>query len=234
MIINKLANEEEASRVAADIFKQLVAIKPDCVLGLATGTSPLGLYEMLAKMNKNGEIDFSRVRTVNLDEYCGLPPSHAQSYRYFMDVNLFDKVNIDKTNTFLPNGTAPDTDEECRRYDGVIESLGGIDLQLLGIGLNGHIGFNEPEGIFSKGTHRVKLTESTIKANSRLFAEDEEVPEYAFTMGIQQIMQAKKILLLAGPGKMDIVERALNGEIDPMVPASVLQLHRDVTVVMNI
>ncbi len=225
---------EELSNKAADIIAAQVILKPDCVLGLATGSSPVGTYQRLAEDNKNGKIDFSKVTTVNLDEYVGLDVSNDQSYRYFMNDNLFNHVNIDMANTYVPNGCAADLKAEGEAYDAMIKEFGGIDLQLLGIGLDGHIGFNEPDAVFTAATHEVVLDESTIKANSRFFASEDEVPKTAITMGMLSIMQAKKILLVAnGAAKKEILEKAFFGPIDPMVPASILQLLPDVTVVFS-
>jgi len=225
---------EELSRQAANIIAAQVTLKEDSVLGLATGSSPLGLYKELIKKNQNGDIDFSKVISVNLDEYVGLTADNNQSYRYFMDNNLFNHINIDKANTFVPNGVAEDTDKECEAYDKKIASLGGTDIQLLGIGLDGHIGFNEPDEFFIKPTHKVKLDESTIKANARFFASEDDVPKYALTMGIGAIMKAKKVLLIAnGAAKKDIVEKAFFGPITPEVPASILQLHNDLIVIYS-
>ncbi|HHV50627.1 MAG TPA: glucosamine-6-phosphate deaminase [Clostridiales bacterium] len=235
MRVIKVGSYEEMSRVAANIIAAQIILKPDSVLGLATGSSPVGTYKRLIEMCKSGDLDFSRITTVNLDEYCGLDGSHEQSYRYFMDVNLFNHVNIDKANTHVPSGTASDFNQECKRYDQLIEGLGGIDLQLLGIGHNGHIGFNEPEDFFEKGTHLVDLKQSTIDANSRFFERKEDVPRQAITMGIKTIMSAKKVLLIAsGADKKEILEKALYGPITPQVPASILQLHNDLTVVCNV
>lgn len=225
---------EELSKKAAGIIASQVIMKPDCILGLATGSSPLGTYANLAKMCDAGELDFSKVTSVNLDEYAGLDGSHDQSYRYFMDTNLFSKINIDREKTFVPSGVADDLVSEGKAYDELIESLGGIDLQLLGIGLDGHIGFNEPDSVFTAQTHPVKLDESTIEANARFFASKDDVPRFAITMGMMSIMQAKKILLIAnGQNKKAILEKAFNGPVDPMVPASILQLHPDVTVIFS-
>jgi glucosamine-6-phosphate deaminase len=183
---------------------------------------------------KKGDIDFSQTKTVNLDEYKGLEGTHEQSYRFFMNENLFDRINIDKKNTYLPNGMAEDEEAECERYNGIIEKLGGIDMQLLGIGLNGHIGFNEPGESFEKMTHCVELTQSTKDANQRLFKLGEKVPEKAFTMGIKSIMQSKHILLIAsGANKAEIVKEAFFGPVTPKVPASILQLHNHVTVIVD-
>jgi len=227
-------NYEELSRKAANIIAAQVISKPCCVLGLATGSTPLGTYEKLAEYNKTGDVDFSGVTSVNLDEYQGLKGDNDQSYRYFMDNNLFKKINIDIKKTFVPDGCAADLEEEGQRYDELIKSLGGIDLQLLGIGIDGHIGFNEPDDVFVKETHEVELDESTIEANARFFASKDEVPERAITMGMMSIMQAKKILLIAnGKNKKDIVEKSFKGPITPRVPASILQLHPDVTVIFS-
>ena len=232
--IYKEENYEKLSEKAASIIAYVVVLKPDCVLGLATGTSPIGTYRKLIGWYEDGLLDFSRVKTANLDEYRGLPGTHNQSYRYFMNDNLFDHVNIDKTNTNVPNGIAGSVEEECKRYDKLITDLGGVDLQLLGIGRNGHIGFNEPAEDFPKGTHLVDLTESTINANSRLFERKEDVPHQALTMGIGTVMSARKVLLIAcGADKAQAIRDSFYGPITPHVPASILQLHPDVTVVCD-
>ncbi len=223
---------EELSRKAAAIIAAQVISKPNLVLGLATGSSPIGTYKNLIKAYENGDLDFSKVKSINLDEYVGLSTDNDQSYRYFMNDNLFNHVNIDKANTNVPNGCAEDIEAECKRYDALIEEMGGIDLQLLGIGLDGHIGFNEPCEYFVKGTNRVELDPSTIEANARFFASIDEVPREAVTMGMQGIMQAKKVLLIAnGKNKKEIMEKAFFGPITPKVPASILQLHPDLTVI---
>ena len=225
---------EELSNKAADLIAAQILVKPHCVLGLATGSSPVGTYKRLIADNAAGKIDFSTVTSVNLDEYVGLDGSNDQSYRYFMNTNLFDHVNIDKAKTFVPNGCAADLKAEGEAYDAMIRDLGGIDLQLLGIGLDGHIGFNEPDYYFTGPTHEVKLDESTIRANARFFQSEDEVPKTAITMGMQSIMQAKKVLLIAnGAAKKAIIEKAFFGPIDPQVPASILQLHPDVTVIFS-
>lgn len=225
---------EELSNLAADIIADVIKAKPNCVLGLATGSSPVGTYKRLIEDNKSGKLDFSTVTSVNLDEYVGLDGSNDQSYRYFMDNNLFNFVNIDKAKTFVPNGCASDLKAEGEAYDKMIKELGGIDIQLLGIGLDGHIGFNEPDSVFTAATHEVVLDESTIKANARFFENEDEVPKKAITMGMMSIMQAKKILLIAnGTAKKEILEKSFNGPVDPMVPASILQLHPDVTVIFS-
>lgn len=232
MRIIKAKSYDQMSALAAGLIGAQVTGKPRSVLGLATGSSPIGTYERLCAQCAGGLLDFSQVRTVNLDEYCGLAPSHPQSYRYFMDAHLFNQINIKKENTYLPDGTAADLEAECRRYENLIEELGGIDLQLLGIGHNGHIGFNEPAESFAATVHPVRLAESTISANSRLFARREDVPTRAVTMGIGTIMKARAILLIAGGDKAAIIKEALEGPVTPQVPASVLQLHRRVTVIL--
>ncbi len=213
--------------VAAHILKN-----PSCVLGLATGSSPVGLYRSLIEQYHDGILDFSQVRSVNLDEYVGLDGSHDQSYRYFMQKNLFDHVNIDLENTYVPNGLAADPVAEGVRYDALIRSLGGIDLQLLGMGRNGHIGFNEPGEAFIPGTHQVGLAPNTIEANARFFASADQVPRRAITMGIAAIMQARQVLIVvSGADKADAVRTAFRGPVTPDCPASILQLHPDVVLV---
>jgi len=229
----KVENYEQLSEKAAQIIADVVINKPDCVLGLATGSSPIGTYKNLVKWNKEGKLDFSKVMSINLDEYEGLDGEHDQSYRYFMNDNLFNHINIDKANTFVPNGKADDIDAECKTYDQRIADH-GIDIQLLGIGLDGHIGFNEPDEFFTKETHKVVLDESTIVANARFFESIDDVPKPAITMGMGGIMSAKKVLLIAnGQSKKDIIEKAFFGPITPKVPASILQLHNDVTVIFS-
>ncbi len=234
MRIYKGKDYADMSRKAANIISAQVIMKPDCVLGLATGSTPIGLYQQLVAWYEKGDLDFSEVRTVNLDEYKGLSRENDQSYYYFMHHNLFDHVNLPAENSHLPNGMEPDSDKECRRYSELIRSMGGVDLQLLGIGHNGHIGFNEPGDAFDNDVHCVDLTQSTIEANKRFFASADDVPKQAYTMGIKTIMQAKKILIVAsGEDKADIVRDAFFGPITPKVPASVLQLHNDVTLVAD-
>lgn len=226
------ADYYHVSRVAANIISAQVIMKPDCVLGLATGSTPIGTYEQLIRWYEKGDLDFSQVHSINLDEYRGLSPENDQSYRYFMNKHLFDSINIDKKNTFVPNGMEEDREKACREYDEIIRAHGGIDMQILGLGHNGHIGFNEPGSAFGKETHCVKLTESTISANARFFASADDVPKEAYTMGIKSIMQAKKIVVIvSGESKNEIVKRAFTGPITPEVPASVLQLHNDVILV---
>ncbi|MDO4290083.1 MAG: glucosamine-6-phosphate deaminase [Eggerthellaceae bacterium] len=225
---------EKMSRAAADVISTLVSEKPDCVLGLATGSTPIGLYAELVKDCAAGKISFADVDTYNLDEYRGLPGDHVQSYRYFMNDNLFDHVDIDKARTHVPDGACADAEAACTAYEEAIDAAGGVDLQLLGLGHNGHIGFNEPCEEFPKTTHCVQLTESTINANSRLFDSIDEVPREAYTMGIGTIMKAREILVVAnGEGKADIVKRAFFGPVTPEVPASVLQFHPNVTVIVD-
>lgn len=232
MKIYKAKDYKDMSRKAANIISAQVIMKPNCILGLATGSTPIGTYDQLVEWYNKGDLDFSEVTTVNLDEYKGLPRTNDQSYYYFMHQHLFDRVNIDPERTNVPNGMEPDAEKECGRYEELIRSLGGVDLQLLGLGHNGHIGFNEPGEAFEKETHCVDLTESTIEANKRFFASADDVPKQAYTMGIKTIMQAKKILIVVnGENKADIVERAFFGPITPEVPASILQLHNDVTLV---
>lgn len=234
MRIYRTKDSANMSREAANIISAQIILKPDCVLGLATGSTPIGLYKQLIEWYQKGDLDFSEVRTVNLDEYKGISRENDQSYYYFMHQNLFDHVNIPEGNTHLPDGMALDPEKECDRYNNLIQSMGGVDLQLLGIGHNGHIGFNEPGDSFDKQVHCVNLTESTIEANKRFFASADEVPRQAYTMGIGNILQAKKILIVAnGEGKAEIVKKAFFGPVTPQVPASILQLHQDVVLVAD-
>lgn len=232
MRIYEAKDYQEMSRKAANILSAQVILKPDSVLGLATGSTPIGMYDQLVEWYKKGDLDFSKVKTVNLDEYKGLTHDNDQSYYYFMHEHLFDRVNIDPANTNVPDGTEEDPEKECARYEKLIESMGGVDIQLLGIGHNGHIGFNEPDSTFAKTTHCVDLAESTIEANKRFFASVDDVPRQAYTMGIGTIMKAKKILLIVnGESKADAVAKAFFGPITPEVPASILQFHSDVVVI---
>ena len=220
------------SRRAANLISAEVIRRPDCVLGLATGSTPIGTYKQLTAWNQKGDFSFREVRTVNLDEYKGLAGTHDQSYRYFMQTNLFDHIDIIQENTNVPDGLADDPEAECARYDELVKSLGYADLQLLGLGRNGHIGFNEPCDRFVKETHVVDLTESTIEANARFFASADDVPKQALTMGIGCIMAARRVLLIAsGADKADALYNAVCGPITPQCPASVLQLHSDVVIV---
>lgn len=230
MNIQTFASYEEMSRAAAEAIAAVIRAKPTAVLGLATGSTPIGTYRHLVRMYQEGALDFSRVTTVNLDEYIGLPGTHEQSYRYFMEDHLFRHVNLDPARTFLPDGMASDPVAEGHRYDELIARLGGTDIQLLGIGFDGHIGFNEPCGEFVKPTRPVDLDPSTIQANARFFASEAEVPRQAITMGMGAIMGAHRVILLAsGEGKKAVFEAAATGPIVPQVPASILQLHPDVT-----
>ena len=234
MKIIKTKDYADMSRKAANIIAAQVITKPDCVLGLATGSTPIGTYKELIKAYENGDLDFSLVKTANLDEYRGLEKSNDQSYDYFMKDNLFNHININFDNLNIPNGEKPDAEEECKRYEEVVKALGGQDLQLLGMGHNGHIGFNEPADEFPKETHCVDLQESTIQANKRFFEKVEDVPTQAYTMGINTIMQAKTILVIvSGADKAEIVKKAFYGPVTPQVPASILQMHPNVIVVVD-
>ncbi len=234
MRIYEVKDYQEMSRKAANILAAQVILKPDCVLGLATGSTPIGAYDALVEKYENGDLDFSEVKTVNLDEYKGLTRENDQSYYYFMHEHLFDRVNIKLENTNVPDGTEADGAKECARYEALIASMGGVDIQLLGLGRNGHIGFNEPADHFEKMTHCVDLAESTIEANKRFFASADDVPRQAYTMGIGTIMKAKKILLIVnGEDKADALAKVLRGPVTPKVQGSILQLHQDVVVVAD-
>lgn len=234
MKIIRTLNYNDMSRKAANVISAQVILKPNCVLGLATGTTPIGTYNQLAQWYKKDDIDFSRVSTYNLDEYRGLSHSDVQSYHYFMRKNFFDHINIDINNTHVPDGSNLDAESACHSYDELVKKAGYPDLQLLGIGRNGHIGFNEPDDHFSCGTHCVDLTESTINANSRLFERKEDVPRQAYTMGIQTIMYARMILIIAsGEDKADAVYNMCYGAINPNCPASILQLHNNCVVIAD-
>lgn len=234
MRLIKTKDYDEMSRRAAGVIAAQVISKPNCVLGLATGSTPIGTYKELVAAYERGDLDFSEVTSVNLDEYKGLPRDNEQSYYYFMNDNLFSHVNIDKNKTNLPDGMEPDSEKACSKYNDIIHSVGGIDLQLLGLGHDGHIGFNEPCDYFPLETHCVDLEEMTIKANQRFFASYEDVPRQAYTMGIKTIMSAKKVLVVvSGKDKAEIVKKAFFGPVTPMVPASVLQLHPDCTVICD-
>ena len=234
MKIIRAKDYQDMSRKAANIISAQVILKPDSVLGLATGSSPIGTYKQLIEWYQKGDLDFAEVKTANLDEYRGLTADNDQSYHYFMRVNFFDHINIKPENLNIPDGSNPDAAAECARYDARIRELGGIDLQLLGMGHNGHIGFNEPGPTFAKGTNCVTLSERTIEANKRFFASIDDVPRQAYTMGVGTIMGARKILVVvSGADKAEIVRRAFFGPITTEVPASVLQLHTDVTVIAD-
>jgi glucosamine-6-phosphate deaminase len=234
MVIYKAKDYQDMSRKTANIISAQIIMKPNCVLGLATGSSPVGTYKQLIEWYKKGDLDFSQVTSVNLDEYKGLSPENDQSYRYFMNTNLFDHVNIDKTRTFVPNGLEADSDKACSEYNEIIRKQGGVDLQLLGLGHNGHIGFNEPGAAFEKETHCVDLTESTIEANKRFFESADDVPKQAYSMGIGTIMRAKKILVVvSGEDKAQALKDTICGPISPKVPGTILRLHPDVTIVAD-
>ena len=234
MKIIRAKDYNDMSRKAANIISAQVLLKPDCVLGLATGSTPIGTYKQLIEWYEKGDLDFSAAKSVNLDEYRGLTKENDQSYYYFMYNNLFKHININMENTNVPDGTEPDSEKECSRYENVIEAYGGVDLQLLGLGHNGHIGFNEPDKDFPRTTHCVDLTQSTIEANKRFFASVDDVPKQAYTMGIGTIMKARKILLVvSGADKAQILHDVLCGPVTPEVPASILQLHSDVIVVAD-
>ena len=234
MKICRAKDYNDMSRKAANLISAQIIMKPNCVLGLATGSTPVGTYRQLVEWYEKGDLDFSEVMTVNLDEYKGLTRETPQSYYYFMNENLFGKVNINKTRTFLPDGTEPDSKTACENYNEILRAVGDVDLQLLGLGHNGHIGFNEPGEAFSTETHCIDLSEQTIKANARFFETLEEVPRQAYTMGVKTIMSARRILIIvSGEDKAEIVKRAFFGPITPQVPASILQLHRNVTLVAD-
>ena len=234
MKIIRTKDYRDMSRKAANIISAQMILKDDSVLGLATGSTPIGTYDQLVDWYKKGDLDFSKITTVNLDEYKGLPKENDQSYWYFMNKNLFSRVNIRPDYHFLPDGTNLDSENECKRYEKLIDSLGGIDLQLLGLGHNGHIGFNEPCDSFPQDVHVVDLTESTIEANKRFFASADDVPKQAYTMGVGTILRAKMILLVvSGKDKAEALDAVVNGPITPQVPGSVLRLHPNVIIVAD-
>ena len=232
MKIVRAKDYKDMSRKAANIISAQIIMKANCVLGLATGSTPIGAYEQLVEWYNKGDLDFSEVTTINLDEYKGISRDNDQSYYYFMNEKLFDRVNINKKNTYLPDGMEPDSEVACRKYNDIIHSIGGVDLQLLGLGHNGHIGFNEPDEFLVPVTHKTKLTESTIEANSRFFASLDEVPRYSLTMGMGSILKARKIIILvSGKEKKEAARRMMEGVLDTRCPASFLSLHPDVTVI---
>ena len=234
MKIIRAKDYNDMSRKAANIISAQVILKPDSVLGLATGSSPVGTYDQLVKWYHKGDVDFSEVTTVNLDEYYGMAADNEQSYHYFMHSHFFDHVNVDPAHINLPDGTELDEERECARYDALLQSLGDVDLQLLGIGRNGHIGFNEPGDRYAKGTHCVDLAPSTIEANKRFFASADEVPRRAYSMGIHTIMTAKKVLVVAsGEDKAWAVRASCFGPVTPQVPGSILQLHHDAIIIAD-
>ena len=227
-------NQQEIANVGADMIAEVVVANPTAVLGLATGSTPVPMYQELIRRYEAGKLDFSSVRSVNLDEYYPLAPDNDQSYRYFMNHQLFDHINIDKNNTNVPDGLAADPAAACKAYEGIIRDLGGIDIQVLGIGGNGHIGFNEPAEALDPLTHLTDLTEDTIKANSRFFESEADVPRYALTMGIGTILSARRIMLIAtGEAKAKAIATVLSGKLTTSCPASMLSLHNDVTVICD-
>ncbi|NLZ71086.1 MAG: glucosamine-6-phosphate deaminase [Clostridiaceae bacterium] len=234
MRIIVVKNYEELSKRAADMMASQIRVEGHTVLGLATGSTPVGAYKELIRQYEEEGLDFSNVDTFNLDEYYGLAPDHPQSYRYFMNENLLSHVNLDMNRTHVPNGLAKDPLLECAHYDQMIEDMGGIDFQLLGMGNNGHIGFNEPNDYFIAATNLVNLTENTINANARFFNSADEVPKQALTMGFGVIMRANKVLfVVSGKNKAKVVAEALQGNVTPKIPASILQLHKDVIVILD-
>lgn len=234
MKIYRVKDYQELSRKAANIIAAQLITKPDCVLGLATGSSPIGTYDNLVSMYENGDLDFSDVTTVNLDEYKGLDGSNDQSYRYFMNHHLFERVNIPLEHTHVPDGTIEDSEKACAAYNEIIRQAGTIDLQLLGLGHDGHIGFNEPADFFADETHCVDLTETTIQANKRFFASEDDVPRQAYTMGVGTIMRAKTVLVIvSGADKAEILNKVIHGPVTPQVPASILQFHPNTIIVAD-
>lgn len=234
MKIYKVKNYEELSRKAASIIASQITLKPDSVLGLATGSSPVGLYKNLVSMYENGDLDFSQITTVNLDEYKGLDGTNDQSYRYFMNTNLLTKVNIPMERTFVPDGTIEDSAAACAAYDEILNRVGTVDIQLLGLGHDGHLGFNEPDDHFEDGTHCVQLTETTIQANKRFFEKEEDVPRQAYTMGIGGIMRANMLLVVvSGEDKADILNKVLTAPVSPQIPGTILRFHPNVILVAD-
>ncbi len=234
MRVIRAKDYHDASRKTANIISAQVILQPDSVLGLATGSTPIGTYQQLIRWYEKGDLDFSKTRTVNLDEYVGLGASNDQSYVAFMRKNFFDHININPQNTHLPNGLELNADKQCAAYDKLIRDLGGVDLQLLGIGHNGHIGFNEPSDEFIKGTHCVELTQNTIDANARFFENEDQVPRKAYTMGILDILMAKRVVMIVtGESKAQILKDAFCGPVTPRVPASIMQMHPDFTLIAD-
>ena len=230
----KAKNYDDMSRKVANILSAHVILKPNSVLGLATGSTVIGTYKQLIDWYRKDDLDFDMVSTVNLDEYVGLDSTHEQSYRYYMNHNFFNHINILMSQTYLPDGKAKDIVSECQSYEYKIKSLGGVDVQLLGLGHNGHIGFNEPDKAFEQTTHCVTLEENTRTANARFFSNIDEVPTHAITMGIKTIMQAKQIVLaVSGADKAEILKKVLTGPVTPGIPGSILQMHPDVIVVAD-
>jgi len=234
MLIIVKDSYDAVSGTAAGIVRDLIRIKPDCVLGLATGSTPLGLYRELVRMHREEGLDFSRVVSFNLDEYVGLPPGHDQSYHYFMQTNLFAHINIHPGNVYMPDGMSDDIEKSCERYEDEIVRRGGIDLQILGIGRNGHIAFNEPGSSLGSRTRVKTLSAATIRDNRRFFSDHDRIPRYAITMGIGTIMDARALLLLAsGTNKADAIAATIEGPITAMVPATMVQMHRKATIILD-
>lgn len=234
MKVYKVKDYQELSRKAANLIAAQVIMKPDCVLGLATGSSPIGTYDNLVAMYENGDVDFSDITTVNLDEYKGLDASNDQSYRYFMNEHFFNRVNVPMERTHVPNGTEPDSAKACADYNEILHQVGTVDLQLLGLGHDGHIGFNEPADTFADETHCIDLAEATIQANKRFFASEADVPKQAYTMGIGTIMRAKTVLVIvSGADKAEILNQMINGPVTPKVPASILQFHPNAIIIAD-
>ena len=234
MRIIEAQDYKDMSRKAANVISAQMILKPESVIGLATGSTPIGVYDQLTEWYKKGDLDFSKIHTVNLDEYKGIDAENKQSYHYFMNQHLFSRVNIELQNTFVPDGMNENQDEECQRYEKLIAGLGGVDLQLLGLGHNGHIGFNEPAEVFVKQTHCVSLSEKTIQANQRFFESKKQVPKQAYTMGIGTIMRCRKILVVvSGKDKAEILKQVIQGPVTPEVPGSILQFHPDCTIIAD-
>ena len=234
MRIIEAQDYKDMSRKAANVISAQMILKPESVIGLATGSTPIGVYDQLTEWYKKGDLDFSKIHTVNLDEYKGIDAENKQSYHYFMNQHLFSRVNIELQNTFVPDGMNENQDEECQRYEKLIAGLGGVDLQLLGLGHNGHIGFNEPAEVFVKQTHCVSLSEKTIQANQRFFESKKQVPKQAYTMGIGTIMRCRKILVVVnGKDKAEILKQVIQGPVTPEVPGSILQFHPDCTIIAD-
>ena len=234
MRIIEAQDYKDMSRKAANVISAQMILKPESVIGLATGSTPIGVYDQLTEWYKKGDLDFSKIHTVNLDEYKGIDAENKQSYHYFMNQHLFSRVNIELQNTFVPDGMNENQNEECQRYEKLIAGLGGVDLQLLGLGHNGHIGFNEPSDHFENETHCVYLTETTIQANKRFFDSEKDVPKQAYTMGIGTIMRCRKILVVvSGKDKAEILKQVIQGPVTPEVPGSILQFHPDCTIIAD-
>ncbi|MBU4348745.1 glucosamine-6-phosphate deaminase [bacterium] len=234
MEIKSISSYSKMSKLAAKIVAEQIINKPNIVLGLATGSTPLGMYRELVKLYKKRKLDFSRITTFNLDEYLGLSPEHPQSYHYYMYENFFNHVNIEEKNIYIPKGDTKDPVQECLNYEREIEKVGGINLQVLGIGVNGHVGFNEPDINLEAKTHVIQLSDDTIKANSRFFKNLDEVPKKAITMGMATIMRSKKIILMAwGAEKKKPILKVISGHIATEVPASLLQVHNDAILIVD-